>query len=78
MHLTAAEALAAATINGAFALGCADRVGSIEQAKDADLVVFDVPDYREIPSGFGVNLVSMTIKKGKVLYRRGEVSWPDR
>jgi len=76
MRMTPAEAVSAATINGAHALGCADRVGSLEEGKSADLTVFDVPDYREIPYTFGVNLVSMTISKGLVLYRRGEVAWP--
>jgi imidazolonepropionase len=77
MRMTPAEAFSAATINGAHALRCADRAGSIEAGKDADLVVFDAPDYREIPYHFGVNLVTMTIKRGVVLYRQPEVTWPD-
>jgi imidazolonepropionase len=77
MRMTPAEALAAATVNGAHALGCADRAGSIEAGKDADLVIFNVPDYREIPYHFGVNLVAMTIKKGQVLYREGEIEWQE-
>jgi imidazolonepropionase len=77
MRLTPAEALAAATINGAHAIRRASRTGSLEAGKDADLVIFNVPDYREIPYHFGVNLVSMTIKKGRVLYREGEVEWPE-
>ncbi len=76
MRLTPAEAVSAATINGAHALGCAGRAGSIEQGKQADLTIFDVPDYREIPRSFGVNLVHMTIKRGVTLYQRGEVEWP--
>jgi imidazolonepropionase len=77
MRMTPAEALAAATINGAHALRCADHVGSIEAGKDADLVIFDAPDYREIPYHFGVNLVAMTIKRGQVLYREGDIQWQD-
>jgi imidazolonepropionase len=76
MRMTPAEAISAATINGACALGCADRAGSIETGKDADLVMFDASDYREIPYRFGVNLVAMTMKRGVVLYQRGEVSCP--
>jgi len=49
MKMTPAEAIAAATINGAHALRLAERKGSIEPGKDADLAVFDVNDYREIP-----------------------------
>lgn len=78
MRMTPAEAISAATINGAWALGCADRAGSIEAGKDADLVMFDASDYREIPYRFGVNLVAMTMKRGVVLYQRGEVSCPAR
>jgi len=76
MRMTPAETISAATINGACALGCADRAGSIEAGKDADLVMFDASDYREIPYRFGVNLVAMTMKRGAVLYQRGEVSCP--
>jgi imidazolonepropionase len=77
MRMTPAEALAAATVNGAHAIRCADRAGTIEAGKQADLVVFNVPDYREIPYHFGVNLVAMTIKKGQVLYREGDIEWED-
>ncbi|MGD0200361.1 MAG: imidazolonepropionase [Bryobacteraceae bacterium] len=77
MRMTPAEAVAAATVNGACALGCGDRAGSIEAGKSADLVIFDVPDYREIPYHFGVNLVAMTIQRGTVLYRRGEIEGPE-
>jgi imidazolonepropionase len=49
MKMTPAEAIAAATINGAHALRLADRKGSLEPGKDADLAIFDVGDYREIP-----------------------------
>ncbi len=53
MKMSPAEAIAAATINGAWALRVADRKGSIEPGKDADLAVFAVDDYREIPYWFG-------------------------
>lgn len=76
MRMTPAQAIVAATINGAFALGCADRVGSLEAGKYADLALFDVSDYREIPYHFGVNLVTMTMKRGKVICREQEVQWP--
>ncbi len=55
MKMSPAEAIAAATINGAWALRVADRKGSIEPGKDADLAVFAVEDYREIPYWFGAN-----------------------
>jgi imidazolonepropionase len=69
MQMTAAEAISAATINGAWALRRAAKVGSIEIGKNGDLIILGVPDYREIPQHFGVNLVEMTIRKGRVLYK---------
>ena len=64
MKMSPAEAIAAATINGAWALGLADRKGTLEPGKDADLAVFDVRDYREIPYWFGVNRCVQTIIGG--------------
>ncbi len=49
MRMSPAEAITAATINGAWALRLAERKGSIAPGKDADLAIFDVADYREIP-----------------------------
>jgi imidazolonepropionase len=64
MKMSPAEAIAAATINGAHALRLADRKGSIEPGKDADLAVFEVKDYREIPYWFGDARCAMTILNG--------------
>jgi len=64
MRMSPAEAIAAATINGAHALGCADRVGSLELGKQADLLILNVADYRELPYYFGTNNVKVTLKKG--------------
>jgi imidazolonepropionase len=64
MKMSPAEAIAAATINGAWALRMAARKGSIEAGKDADLAVFDVADHREIPYWFGGNGCAMTIMNG--------------
>lgn len=73
MRLTPAEAISAATINGAHALRCAATCGSLEVGKFGDLIVLNVSDYREIPYWFGVNAVHMTLKRGKVIYREGRV-----
>jgi imidazolonepropionase len=64
MKMSPAEAIAAATINGAFALGLADRKGSLEPGKDADMALFDVRNYKEIPYWFGVNRCAQTIIGG--------------
>jgi imidazolonepropionase len=70
MKMTPAEAIGAATINGAWALRVADRKGSIEPGKDADLAVFAVNDYREIPYWFGADRCAMTIMNGTAVDRR--------
>ena len=64
MKMSPAEAIAAATINGAWALRLADSKGSVEAGKDADLAVFEVSDYREIAYWFGANLCVLTIMNG--------------
>ena len=64
MKMSPEEAIAAATINGAWALRLAERKGSVEPGKDADLAVFEVSDYREIPYWFGANRCALTIMNG--------------
>jgi imidazolonepropionase len=66
--MTPAEAITAATINAAYALGREKRIGSLEVSKQADLAVFEVADYREIPYYFGVNHCWMTVKRGRVIH----------
>jgi imidazolonepropionase len=68
LKMSPAEAIAAATINGAWSLRVADRKGTIEPGKDADFAVFAVDDYREIPYWFGSNRCAMTVINGKVEY----------
>ncbi|HEV2177702.1 MAG TPA: imidazolonepropionase [Terriglobia bacterium] len=70
MRLTPAEAISASTLNAAYALRRADRLGSLEPGKDADLTVMDVGDYREIPYFFGWNHCAMTVKRGKIAWPR--------
>ena len=70
MKMLPAEALAAATVNGAWALRVADRKGTIEPGKDADFAVFAVEDYREIPYWFGANRCAMTVMRGEVVCPR--------
>ncbi len=70
MRMTPAEAIGAATINAAYSLGRADRLGSLEPGKQADLVVMDVDDYRKIPYYAAWNHCVMTVKRGRILYSR--------
>ena len=70
LRMTPAEAITAATINAAYSLGRHKTVGSIEAGKQADLAVFEVADYREIPYYFGVNTCWLTMKRGEVIHMR--------
>ena len=67
MRMTPAEAVAAATINAAYSLGCGGRLGSFEVGKQSDIVVFDCPDYRQIPYLYGINHAMVVIKAGDVV-----------
>jgi imidazolonepropionase len=67
MRMTPAEAITATTINAAYSLACGSRLGTLEPGKQADIVVFGRPDYRQIPYFFGVNHVTVVIKAGRVL-----------
>jgi imidazolonepropionase len=55
MKMLPAEAITAATFNGACALRLQARKGSLEIGKDADIAIFDARDYRELAYWFGVN-----------------------
>jgi imidazolonepropionase len=66
MKMSPQETIAAATINGAWAVNLSHCKGSIESGKDADLAIFDVSDYREISYWFGVNRCVGTILRGEL------------
>jgi len=74
LRMTPAEAIAASTINAAYALRREAQVGSLGVGKFADLAVFDVADYREIPYYFGVNTCWMTIKRGVVVHAANKIT----
>ncbi len=65
LKMTPSEVLTAATINPAFHLGRADRIGSIGVGKDADFVLFDAPNFEYVLYHFGVNLAADVYKKGR-------------
>lgn len=67
MRMSPEETLTAITLNAAAAVGRSASCGSIEQGKQADLVVADVPDYRHMAYHFGVNHIRHTIKNGTIL-----------
>lgn len=71
MRLTPAQAIVAATINSAAAVGLADNIGSIEIGKQADIVILDIPEYNHLGYRFGTNLVHTVIKKGHMYPVKG-------
>jgi imidazolonepropionase len=70
LKMSPAEAIAAATVNGAWALRMQERKGSIEAGKDADLAVFDVADYREIAYWVASNRCAFSVLNGAVASSR--------
>jgi imidazolonepropionase len=73
LGMTLAEALNATTWNAACALRMAPVAGSLETGKQADLVVLDLADYRELSSRPGQNDVDTVLRAGRLVYRRNGI-----
>jgi imidazolonepropionase len=71
--MTLEQALSAATINAAYAADWGSNRGSLEVDKRADLLVLNLPDYRDITHQLGINYVGMVIRRGQVVFNR--TSW---
>jgi imidazolonepropionase len=67
MKMDPAEALTAATLNAACAIDRQEKIGSLEIGKQADIVIFNVPNYFFLSYQFGINPVQQVIKKGKIV-----------
>lgn len=74
LKLTQGQALAAATINAAHAIGRGGSIGSIEVGKQADLLITTVSNYREIGYRYGTNLVDTVIKRGQIVVENGRLA----
>jgi imidazolonepropionase len=72
LRMTPEEALVAATVNAACALGAGAVLGSLTPGRQCDLVVWEVDDYRAIPYHYGVNLVDTVVKRGELVKRRAQ------
>jgi len=77
LGLKPAEALTAATVNGAAALGILDHCGTLEPGKQGDFLVLSVPDFRDLPSLLGVNPVEAVVKRGAIVWQKSGVVWPE-
>jgi imidazolonepropionase len=73
LRMMPAEAIVATTINAAYSLRRTQQIGSLEVGKQADIAVFEVADYREIPYYFGVNKCWMTLKRGQPVFQRAHI-----
>lgn len=73
LGLTPAEAITAATINAAHAIGLGATHGSLEPGKRGDLVVLDAPSHRYIPYFFGAPLVHTVVLGGRVVAEGGQL-----
>lgn len=70
LGMTPEEAITAATVNSAYAVGRGEKIGTIEVGKQADILILEVSNYRFIPYHFGVNLVEQVIKQGVSVSKR--------
>ncbi|MBC8183413.1 imidazolonepropionase [candidate division KSB1 bacterium] len=67
MKMTPAEVWLASTINAAKAISKEKQIGIIKRNTRADLVIWNIPNYKYLPYHFGVNLVDQVIKNGQVI-----------
>jgi len=67
LRMTPSEVINAITINAAHAVGCPADIGSLEEGKKADLVLFDAPNYEYLAYRYGTNLISSVIKNGEIV-----------
>ena len=68
MGMLPGEVITALTLNAAAAVGRSSRIGSLEVGKQADVVIWNVPNYRQIFYHFGVDHVWWVLKRGRVVY----------
>jgi imidazolonepropionase len=67
VKMTTEEALVAATINAAHSIERAHEIGSLEEGKKADMVIFGAPNHKFFPYHYGVNLAEKVFKNGKLV-----------
>ncbi|MFW6190417.1 MAG: amidohydrolase family protein, partial [Candidatus Bipolaricaulota bacterium] len=70
MEMTLEETITGLTLNAAAALDRADRLGTIEPGKQADLVILDASDYGHLAYHIGVSSVERVIKKGETIWEK--------
>lgn len=78
LGLSLPEAIFAATVNAARALGVGESRGTLERGRLGDLLLLNASDYREIPLLAGTNLTYLMMKRGVVMFREDFAQWPER
>jgi imidazolonepropionase len=73
MKMTTEEALTASTINAAHSIERAHEIGSLEEGKKADIVIFDAPNHKYFPYHYGLNLAEKVFKNGKLVAEKGRI-----
>jgi imidazolonepropionase len=71
MKMTTEEALVASTINAAHSIERAHEIGSLEEGKKADMVVFDAPNHKYLSYHYGINLAEKVFKNGELVAEQG-------
>jgi imidazolonepropionase len=71
MHITTEEAWVASTINAAHSVEREREIGSLEEGKKADLVIFDAPNHKYVSYHYGVNLAEKVFKNGELVAEKG-------
>lgn len=71
MGLTLEEVLTATTINAACAINRGDQIGSLEEGKKADILVLNVPNYKQLQYYYGMNHTHLVMKNGRVVLKDG-------
>ncbi|MGE7092465.1 imidazolonepropionase [Lysinibacillus sp. NPDC048646] len=71
MGMTLEEILTATTINAAYALNRGDQIGSLEAGKQADVIMLDVANYKQLQYFYGMNHTHTVIKNGRVVVKDG-------
>lgn len=71
MGMTLEEVLTATTINAAYAINRGHQIGSLEAGKQADVIILDVANYKQLQYFYGMNHTNTVIKNGRVVVQDG-------
>lgn len=74
MSFTPEEAICAATVNAAQAVGKGGACGTLECGREADLLILNASDYRDIALHFGCNLVHLAMRRGETVWQEGPLT----